>query len=308
MWVAYPPNRSTVTYAPIFSFEIIVVWALRPRSKAVHFRAFLWQGRCCGVMSRHRLSGDCLSVTTPVNSNVIAGIHGPTEVEWSNSEGRIWAYHAERPHIRCSFASSDPITQFGQTLHCFTYHAKVSSICDKEPLSAAHACLMMSINVFCTHTERAYHWMHQGIWRSVYRIPDPKPDIGMTMVGGPGFNRASDSGVCQATSPIMQCSCLSTLISLAYCSKRKCMMANVCEYIRQEAGRNRDEHTLTCKIWYQLPLPRSVAIQMHLPGCIRRSCQQSYAPARTCTRLLNADVPIWNLQTSKEKKIEFGLK
>lgn len=63
------------------------------------------------------------------------------------------------------------------------------------------------------------------------------------MVGGPGFNRASDSGVCQATSPIMQCSCLSTLISLAYCSKRKYMMANVCEYIRQEAGRNRDEHT-----------------------------------------------------------------
>lgn len=243
----------------------------------------------------------------PVNSNVIAGIHGPTEVEWSNSEGRIWAYHAERPHIRCSFASSDPITQFGRTLHCFTYHAKVSSICDKEPLSAAHACLMMSINVFCTHTERAYHWMHQGIWRSVYRIPDPKPDIGMTMVGGPGFNRASDSGVCQATSPIMQCSCLSTLISLAYCSKRKYMMANVCEYIRQEAGRNRDEHTLTCKIWYQLPLPRTVAIQMHLPGCIRRSCQQSYAPARTCTRLLNADVPIWNLQTSKEKKNWFRI-
>lgn len=47
-------------------------------------------------MSRHRHSGDCLSVTTPVNSNVIAGIHGSTEVEWSNSEGRLRNYIMRR--------------------------------------------------------------------------------------------------------------------------------------------------------------------------------------------------------------------
>lgn len=110
-----------------------------------------------------------------------------------------------------------------------------SSLCDKEPLSAAHVCLMMPISIFCTHTERTIECFraYDILYTGRYRIPDPKPDLGMRTVGGLGFNRASDSGVCQATSPFMQCSCLSTLISLAYCSKRKYVMANVCEYIRQ---------------------------------------------------------------------------